>query len=251
MVALFWMLPLLALGWAPADESSGPFVGLERQVRLKGKPTLTEAIEQVASTCDVRIILDKQSLQGRWGDAEPKDIPLTLIPPAGSGGLVLRRFLHPLELRAVKIGDYLLVTTEEMAMPRILRQPVQVPVRPQPLTTILRDLSRQTGAIIIIDPRAAEQAKVPISVALDDVSLETAIRVVAEMAGLKLARIDTVLYVTTPHAAASIRSENDMGTGIVPMPGVDIAPPAAPGMPGNAGPGVPLPARALPAQRNP
>jgi hypothetical protein len=134
-----------------------------------------------------------------------------------------------------------------MAMPRILRQPVQIAMRPQPLASILRDLSKQTSATIIVDPRASEQAKATVSVALDDVSLETAVRVATEMAGLKMVRIETVIFVTTPSAAASIRSENDSGNGIImPVPGIEIRPNAGMAIPGNALPAVPAP-----AQRNP
>ena len=247
MLNLICLIPVLAVGWAPADETSGPFNGLDRQVRLTGKPTLTEAIEQVATACDVRIVLDEQALQGRW-ETEPKEVALSFIPPVGAGSLVLRRFLHPLDLRAVKIGDHLLITTEEMAMPRILRQPVQIAMRAQPLASILRDLSKQTSATIIVDPRASEQAKATVSVALDDVSLETAVRVATEMAGLKMVRIETVIFVTTPSAAASIRSENDSGNGMIIGRDFEFRPNAGLIVPGNAGPAIPAPA---PAQRNP
>ena len=59
MLNLICLIPVLAVGWAPADETSGPFNGLDRQVRLTGKPTLTEAIDQVAAACDVRIFLQQ------------------------------------------------------------------------------------------------------------------------------------------------------------------------------------------------
>ena len=85
MLSLICLIPVLAVGWAPADETSGPFNGLDRQVRLTGKPTLTEAIDQVAAACDVRIFLDKQALQGRW-ETEPKEVAF-----AGIGGFALSK----------------------------------------------------------------------------------------------------------------------------------------------------------------
>jgi hypothetical protein len=119
-------------------------------------------------------------------------------------------------------------------------------MRPQPLASILRDLSKQTSATIIVDPRASEQAKATVSVALDDVSLETAVRVATEMAGLKMVRIETVIFVTTPSAAASIRSENESGNGRIIGVDFDVRPNAGMAIPGNALPAVPAP-----AQRNP
>jgi hypothetical protein len=121
-------------------------------------------------------------------------------------------------------------------------------MRPQPLASILRDLSKQTSATIVVDPRASEQAKAIVSVALDDVSLETAVRVATEMVGLKMVRIETVIFVTTPSAATSIRSENEPGNGMIIGRDFEFRPNAGLIMPGNAGPAIPAPA---PAQRNP
>lgn len=228
--------------YAPVDPGDGPFAGLEKQVRLMGKPTLLDALDQVSSACDVRILLDKPALQGRWGEVEPKDLPLEFIPAPGPGGAVLRRALQPLDLRAVKMGDHLLVTSAEMAMHRLLGQRVTVPGRPQPLHAALRDLSRQTGATIVIDPRVIEQAKASVGVSLDDVTLEAAVRVLVEVAGLKMARIDTVIFVTSPSSAASIRLESGDGATVSPPEPLPRAVPGAPGpgMGAIAPPRIPL-----------
>lgn len=245
MIALLAVASALAVqGFAPVDDSDGPFAGLEKQVRLTGKPTLLDALDQVSAACDVRILLDKPALQGRWGEVDPKDLPLEFVPGPGSGNVVLRRALQPLDLRPVKMGDHLLVTSAEMAMHRLLAQRVSVPARPQPLHAALRDLSRQTGATIVVDPRVMEQAKATTAVGLEDVTLEGAVRVLAELAGLKLARIDTVIFVTSPASASSIRLESGDGSSVPPFEPVPRAFPGAPG--GGLGalpaPRVPLPA---------
>ena len=229
MLAIIVAASALALpGYAPLDEGEGPFAGLEKQVRLMGKPTLLDALDQVSAACDVRILLDKPALQGRWGEVEPKDLPLEFVPGPGSGNLVLRRFLQPFDLRPVKMGDHLLVTSAEMAMHRLLGQRVTVPARPQPLHAALRDLSRQTGATIVVDPRVMDQAKASTTVGLEDVTLEGAVRVLVELAGLKMARIDTVIFVTSPASAASIRLDSGDGGSVSPF---EAQPRAVPGPP--------------------
>ena len=235
---------LVAPGYAPVDEGDGPFAGLEKQVRLMGKPTLLDALDQVSAACDVRILLDKPALQGRWGEVDPKDLPLEFVPGPGSGNVVLRRTLQPFDLRTVKMGDHLLVTSAEMAMHRLLGQRVTVPARPQPLHAALRDLSRQTGASIVVDPRVMEQAKASTAVGLEDVTLEGAVRVLAELAGLKMARIDTVIFITSPASAASIRLESGDGGSVSPFEPLPRAVPGAPGpgMGALPAPRVPLPA---------
>lgn len=235
---------LVAPGYAPVDEGDGPFAGLEKQVRLMGKPTLLDALDQVSAACDVRILLDKPALQGRWGEVDPKDLPLEFVPGPGSGNVVLRRTLQPFDLRTVKMGDHLLVTSAEMAMHRLLGQRVTVPARPQPLHAALRDLSRQTGASIVVDPRVMEQAKASTAVGLEDVTLEGAVRVLAELAGLKMARIDTVIFITSPASAASIRLESGDGGSVSPF---EPLPRAVPGAPGPGLGALPVPRVPLPA----
>lgn len=222
------------MGLAPLDPGDDPFAGLEKQVRLMGKPRLLDALDQVSSACDVRILLDKPALQGRWGEVDPRDVPLEFFPGPGPGYVVLRRVLQPLDLRTVKMGDHLLVTSAEMAMQRLMGQRVSVPARNQPLHAALRDLARQSGATILVDPRVADQAKTSVGAGLEDVTLEAAVRVLVELAGLKMARIDTVIFVTSPASAASIRQESGEG---VAFPGpMELPPRAIPGFPG--GPGV-------------
>ena len=46
------------------------------------------------------------------------------------------------------------------------------------------------------------------SLQVEDVAMETAVRLLAEQAGMKVARIDNVLYVTTPEQATSIAADN-------------------------------------------
>jgi len=236
---------LAAVGFPPVEEAPGAFAGLEKEVRLMGRPALLDALDQVAVACDVKILLDKPALQGRWGEMEPKDVALEIIPKAGSGAIVLRRLLQPLDLRVVKMGDHLLVTSSEMALSRLHGQRVSISANAQPLSDALKDLSRQTGATILLDPRAAEASRLAVTVSTDDVSLEAGVRILSELAGLKMARMDAVLFVTTPAAAMAIRQESGEADGNIINPGPPVMVQPVPGV--APGPGM----GALPAPRIP
>lgn len=70
----------------------------------------------------------------------------------------------------------------------------------KPLADILADLRRQTGANIVLDPRctAATGEKAPLTISLSDVRLYDALRVIADMAELKLVYAGNIYYITTP-----------------------------------------------------
>src|SRR5262245_64298553 len=72
-----------------------------------------------------------------------------------------------------------------------------------PYTTLFRS---QTGANIVLDPRCeAGDKKATITVTLSDVRLYDALRVIADLAELKMVYAGNIYYVTTPANAA--RSE--------------------------------------------
>ncbi len=61
----------------------------------------------------------------------------------------------------------------------------------------------------MLDARVGEAAKVPVSAELTNVPLDTAVRLLADMAGLKSVQIDNVVYVTTPANAAVLQKEQE------------------------------------------
>jgi len=59
----------------------------------------------------------------------------------------------------------------------------------------------------VVDGRAAEQAKTPVSATFLNVPLETGLRVLADMADLKPVQVDNVFYVTTRDNAARFKAD--------------------------------------------
>lgn len=126
--------------------------------------------------------------------------------------VALKKLLSPYNLAYVIIEDSVVITSPEMAIYRQLRQSVSVDVDDIPLQTALRQLAQRTAVNLLVDPRIAKDAQSNISLQLDEVPLETAVRLMAESAGLKAARVGNVLIVTSEGRAAKLRAESDLIT---------------------------------------
>jgi RNA polymerase sigma factor (sigma-70 family) len=107
------------------------------------------------------------------------------------------------------LPDRILVTTYLKNSPvNKLSEKVRGVFEKRPLAYVLRQLSEMVGTTIVIDNRAGEKAKTEVSATfLDDTDLAGALRVLTEMADLKVLMLDGTIYVTTPAHADVLRKE--------------------------------------------
>jgi RNA polymerase sigma factor (sigma-70 family) len=95
----------------------------------------------------------------------------------------------------------------------------------RPLAEALQQLAASTGYSIVVDGRAADKGKTPVSATLTNVPLDTAVRVLADMADLKPVLVDNLFYVTTRDNAARFEADLDRPRlGGREMPRADGAP---------------------------
>jgi hypothetical protein len=110
----------------------------------------------------------------------------------------------------------ILVAPPKSLQSSVLRQPVSVEAEAMPLRKLLKQLADQTGVNLVLDPRIKEEPKVTIEV--HEVSLNTAIRLLAEMTDLTAIRTqEDVYFITTKERADRLRKEQ--GEWNVPAPG--------------------------------
>ena len=95
-----------------------------------------------------------------------------------------------------------------MAAARQMRQRVSVDLNKVGLAEALRKIGRDTATNLIVDARAEKEAKAEVSLQLEDVPLETAVRLLSEMAGLKPVRVGNALFVTKKDLAAAMRNDS-------------------------------------------
>lgn len=84
---------------------------------------------------------------------------------------------------------------------------VQASFEKSPLETAFRSLSENAGHNIVLDGRAGDKAKLPVTATLTNVPLDTAVRLLADMADLKAVMVDNVLYVTSKDNARLLQEE--------------------------------------------
>jgi hypothetical protein len=179
--------------------------------------SLQEAIDHLQQKTRVRFVLDSTlGLQGGGGGVIP-GIPggpgmpfmqLTLKSDNGKVRTALQNMLSPHQLTYVILADSVLITTEEFGHQRQMRQRVDVDLKEVALKDALKKLADDTGATLIIDPRQSDKAQGKVSIQLDDVTVETAVRLLTELADLSSVRVGNVLFVTTEHRAEKLRKEN-------------------------------------------
>jgi hypothetical protein len=166
----------------------------------------------------------------------------------------LKAALAPFNLKFGLVKEGLFISTEEGVITRQLRQRVSLDCDGTELAAAIKQLAADTGANLVVDPRLKDKAKKAVTLKLDDVPLETAVRLLAEVADLGTVRMSNVLFVTTPDRAKELRQDADRPTTpsplnpVFPLP-VDGGIPLPPGVGGGIG-GPPV-APAVEAPANP
>lgn len=109
--------------------------------------------------------------------------------------------------------------TAELLSEQIHGGVVSVTAERKPLAEILADLRAQTGANIVLDPRCeTPERKGALSITLNDVRLYDALRVIADMAELKMVYAGNIYYVTTPANARTFQPAARPMTPVAPPP---------------------------------
>jgi len=176
---------------------------------------LKAAIDDLKELTKVNFVLDVVTLANNGIAVDNTLVNIKLTDVKAKQ--VLRTILDAHRLGYAIIGDTVFISTEDEAQRRQLKQKVSLDLDKVALETALKDLVRETGVQILIDKKATKEAGAQVTVQLDDVPLDTALRLLCDQAGLKPVRMGNVLYVTTAANAKELRSEPDVAPG--PTPG--------------------------------
>src|SRR5262249_48313531 len=77
----------------------------------------------------------------------------------------------------------------------------------KPLTAALGEIRDHSGVNIVLDQRAADKARKAVTVRMTRVPVDTAVRLLADMADLRMVVMDNVLYVTSSDNAKELQAE--------------------------------------------
>jgi hypothetical protein len=179
--------------------------------------TLSAALESLREQTKVNFVLDRATAAqlGVVADEMPVSLKLANVRLK----TVLKQLLNQYNLSCVIDQDIVLVTSEQAAIDRQVRQRVSIDFNEVPFHQALRQLSRETNTNLVVDPRHAAKVKDPITLRLEDVPLEIAVRLMSEMVNLRSVRQANVIFITTKEIAADLRREEDanpVSTGAMP-----------------------------------
>jgi hypothetical protein len=106
----------------------------------------------------------------------------------------------------IRNGTVVITTAKQASIKSLLQEKVAASFYQKPLFEALFALSDQTGASIAIDPKVTERAFVPVSATFaHDTTLESALSLLTDMAGLRHVIIGDGIYVTTVENADKLR----------------------------------------------
>jgi hypothetical protein len=200
------------------------------------------ALDQLHEETKINFVLDRAGIALMGMDAD-NGTPVKVKMQNVKAKTVLRNILNQYGLGYAIIGDSVLVTTDEMAVYRQLKQRVSLDLDRVQVERALKGLARETATNLLVDNRAQKEAQTAVTLQIDDVPLETAVRLIGEAAGLKAVRLGNVVLMTTKAHATELRSEPELAPA-PRLPGNPDGPIAVPG--GPAGP-PPVVVPALPA----
>ena len=205
---------------------------------------LPTVLSSIGEEHKINIVLDRMAIQ--TSGVEPMELMVDVHIKNTKLRNGLRTLLNQYSLSFGIIGDQLFVSTEDNVIARQLKQRISLEIDEVPLSKVLKDISKEYAVNILIDPRSIKEKKSDekVSLSLEDVPLETAVRLACEIGNLKPVRMGNVIFVTSEVRADRLKDQDlapaTSNPGVYPgatNPGIGInAAPAA--VPGNAAPPI-------------
>jgi RNA polymerase sigma factor (sigma-70 family) len=209
------------------------------------KVTLAEALDQLTKIYDVRFDVQEKWFQVdqvmdvlKTEVANPNPIPAMNATLEEVLGKILSHIPVPSGATYLVRKDHIEITTgtavrSELGRPTGSFDPfggsemgdLSVPPLPPlvvqkfegtPLPEALDKIAESADVNVLLDPRAEGVDTVKVRARLYNVPADTAVRLLADMAGLGVARVDNVLYVTTPENAQRLQKAQATPPGGIP-----------------------------------
>ena len=209
---------------SPAKPDNSVIAKLFRRVDFAGyddpKLTLSEVLEDITKNYGLSFLVNEKSFRYE-NVADVAKTPVTAenaLPPMKNVQVdrilrqVLARIPVPSGATFLVRRDHIEITTgiffqgevwfDDPEGPHL--PVVQVLADKQPFEEFLHSVREQVSYNILLDTRAAEKAKKPITAELYNVPLDTVLRLLAGMVDLRPVRVDNVLFVTDPGTAEAM-----------------------------------------------
>ena len=195
-----------------------------------------DAREFLQDRYDVTIVIDSNAFETDYGLDKVPEFKVSLPKMVGVRlSTVLRMLAVQFNGTYLVRSDHILITTPLHTRPEYWKAgyPQLVPgvdaeFDKRPLSEALRKLAQLTGINIVLDARVGEKGKAAVTATLTNAPLDTAVRLLADMAGLRSVAVDGALYVTTKKNAEQWKTEKPKAVEATPTQPVKPEKPAAP-----------------------
>jgi hypothetical protein len=139
-----------------------------------------------------------------------EDFEITIFSKKVATGTLLRLALAKLPTHnatyLVRPGWIEITTIKAASTQSLLQRRISASFDKRPLDEALQELSDLTGASIVIDGRLGDKSKVPVTATfLNDTTLAGALRLLTDMADLRMVLVDGALYITSPENAQKLQ----------------------------------------------
>jgi RNA polymerase sigma factor (sigma-70 family) len=185
------------------------------------KLTLQDALEYLANRFDLGFIVDEAAFKAEGVKSVITEPVVGEKPLAALRHVSLETVLRMILLRLPKETvatyivrrDFIEITTLKKARSEAFRDRSQdmplihIVLKKRQLSEALTELAASAGLNLVIDSRVEEKAKTAVSATLMNVPVDTASRVLADMADLRPAFLDNVIYLTSKDNAKLLEQE--------------------------------------------
>jgi hypothetical protein len=178
---------------------------------IQANTSLRDALEFMSDRYDLTIFVNTEAFKAANVEMI-EDTPVKLPKMLGVNlGTVLQLLTDQVHGTFLIRPDSIEIVPFERARPefwqekRTLAPTVNAEFAGRALDEALQELSDSSGISVVLDGRAKKKAKVCVTARLNNVSIDTAVLILADMADLRLVVLDNVLYVTTKGNALQVK----------------------------------------------
>jgi hypothetical protein len=170
---------------------------------------LRDALENLSERYNFSYIVDAVAFQNDLQIADVENQPVKLAKLAG---VRLHKVLQMLVAQVqadvlVHDGIVEVLPATRLQGEEVLKRRVDAAFAGRPINQALQELADRSGANIVLDNRLEEKATTQVSADLQAVPVQTVVRVLADMAGLRAVVLDNLIYVTSEQNAAKLEKE--------------------------------------------
>jgi len=196
---------------------------LDQPITIEFEPNtpLREALSHLAERYKMTVLVDTDAFKVDQNQPDVENQPVRLPKVVDVRLLTaLRAIFQQVGADFFTKDDVLTVVPRSyIESGRVFKHPVDVSFSKRPLAEALAELSDLSGLSVVLDPRGQADPSLAVTADFRNVPARDAVRVLANMAGMKSIVMDNLLYVTSAKNADQLTKEKEQERERMPATG--------------------------------